>query len=95
MQAIDFKKGCYIGQENTARIKLKNKLRRRLLAVEAHGEVNIGDDLIFEKIKIGRILIDKPYPFALVKLFDPDFSDFKDKELICGTSKAKLKNLLI
>ena len=95
LSAIDFKKGCYVGQENTARIKLKNKLRRRLLAVEAHGEVKIGDDLIFEKIKVGRILIDKPYPFALVKLFDPDFLDFKDKELICGSSKAKLKNLLI
>jgi len=26
--AIDFKKGCYVGQENTARMKLKNKLRK-------------------------------------------------------------------
>ena len=86
LQAIDFKKGCYIGQENTARMKLKNKLRRRLLAIEAHGEVKIGDDLIFDKIKIGKILIDKPYPFALVNFFDPDFSKFKNKELICGTS---------
>ena len=25
-QAIDFKKGCYVGQENTARMKIKNKL---------------------------------------------------------------------
>ena len=28
LNAIDFKKGCYVGQENTARMKLKNKLRR-------------------------------------------------------------------
>ena len=28
LSAIDFKKGCYIGQENTARMKLKNKLRK-------------------------------------------------------------------
>ena len=34
LQAIDFKKGCYIGQENTARMKLKNKLRRRLLPIK-------------------------------------------------------------
>ena len=27
LNAIDFKKGCYIGQENTARMKLKDKLR--------------------------------------------------------------------
>ena len=31
LNAIDFKKGCYIGQENTSRIKLKNKLNKRLL----------------------------------------------------------------
>ena len=31
LSAIDFKKGCYIGQENTARMKLKNKLRKKLL----------------------------------------------------------------
>ena len=29
-----FKKGCYVGQENTARIKLKNKLSKRLLPIE-------------------------------------------------------------
>ena len=93
LQAIDFKKGCYIGQENTARMKLKNKLRRRLLAIETLGEVKIGDELIFDKIKIGKILIDKPYPFALVNFFDPDFSKFKNKELVCGKVKVKLKNI--
>jgi len=90
LNAIDFKKGCYVGQENTARMKLKNKLRRRLLAIKTDGEIKIGDDLNFGKIKIGKILIDNPYPFALIKLFDPDFSDFKDKELNCGNIKAKI-----
>ena len=33
LNAIDFKKGCYVGQENTARIKLKNKLSKRLLPI--------------------------------------------------------------
>ena len=28
LNGIDFKKGCYVGQENTARIKLKNKLSK-------------------------------------------------------------------
>ena len=31
LNAIDFKKGCYVGQENTSRMKLRNKVRRRLL----------------------------------------------------------------
>jgi len=92
LNAIDFKKGCYVGQENTARMKLKNKLRRRLLALKTNKEIKIGEDLNFGEIKIGKILINNPYPFALVKLFDPDFSDFKNKELICGNAKVKIIN---
>ena len=34
LNGIDFKKGCYVGQENTSRIKLKNKLSKRLLPIE-------------------------------------------------------------
>jgi len=34
LNGIDFKKGCYIGQENTARIKLKNKLNKKLFAIK-------------------------------------------------------------
>jgi folate-binding protein YgfZ len=92
LNAIDFKKGCYVGQENTARMKLKNKLRRRLLALKTNKEVEIGDDLNFGEIKIGKILIGNPYPFALVKLYDPDLSDFKDKELNCRNAKVKIIN---
>jgi folate-binding protein YgfZ len=92
LNAIDFKKGCYVGQENTARMKLKNKLRRRLLPLKTDKEIKIGEDLNFGEIKIGKILINNPYPFALVKLFDPDFSDFKDKELRCGNAKVKIIN---
>ncbi|MDC0618985.1 folate-binding protein [Pelagibacteraceae bacterium] len=92
LNAIDFKKGCYVGQENTARMKLKNKLRKRLLAIKTDGDVEVGEDLNFNEIKIGKVLIDKPHSFALVKLFDPDFKDFKDKELDCGKVKAKIIN---
>ena len=90
LQAIDFKKGCYIGQENTARMKLKNKLRRRLMAINAEGEVSVGDDLNYGEKKIGKILINKPHPFALIKLFDPNFSDFKNKKLTSGKIKIKI-----
>ena len=92
LNAIDFKKGCYVGQENTARMKLKNKLRKRLLAINADQEIQIGDDLNFGEIKVGKILINKPYSFALIKLFDPDFLNFKDKELSCGKAKVKIIN---
>ena len=41
LNGIDFKKGCYVGQENTSRIKLKEKLNKRLFPVNViEGEVN-------------------------------------------------------
>ena len=89
-QAIDFKKGCFVGQENTARMKLKNKLRRRLLPVESSKKLNVGDELIFDGSKVGKVLINGPYPFALIKLFDPDFEVFKNHEIETSYSKVKI-----
>ena len=90
LNAIDFKKGCYVGQENTARMKLKNKIRRQLMSIKTEKDLKIGDEIKYNDSVIGRILIDKPYPFALIKLFDPDFSDFKDKKLRINDSNAEI-----
>ena len=95
LSAIDFKKGCYIGQENTARMKLKNKLRRRLLPIETRDSVKIGDELKFNNTTIGKVLIDGAAPFALVKLFDPDFTEFNYKEISINNKKAKLINVFV
>ena len=51
LQAIDFKKGCFVGQENTARMKLKNKLRRRLLPLETSERLDVGAELKYENSK--------------------------------------------
>ena len=89
-QAIDFKKGFFIGQENTARMKLKNKLRRRLLPISSNEKLNIGDEVIYNDIKIGKILIDKPYPFGLIKIIDPDLEEFKNKKLLANKKECKI-----
>ena len=90
LQAIDFKKGCFIGQENTARMKLKNKLRRRLLPISSSEKLNIGDEILYNNKKIGKILIDKPYPFGLIKVLDPDLKEFESKELIVNNKQCKI-----
>ncbi len=91
LKGIDFKKGCYIGQENTSRIKLRNKLRRRLLPVhKITGEVSENEIIKYKDNEIGKIMISKPYTFALVKVVDPDLKEFSNKELICGNSKVKI-----
>jgi folate-binding protein YgfZ len=92
LNGIDFKKGCYVGQENTARMKLKNKLRRRLLPIKVDKKVSIGSEIKFNNIKIGKVLIGDPYPFALIKLFDPDFSEFSEKELFVNDNTVKIMN---
>ena len=90
LNAIDFKKGCYIGQENTARMKLKEKLRRRLLPISSTEKLNLGEEIFYNKIKIGKILIEQPYPFCLVKVIDPNIEDFENKELLANNKKCKI-----
>jgi folate-binding protein YgfZ len=90
LNGLDFKKGCYIGQENTARIKLKNKLSKRLFPVHLiKGELNQNDLIYNGEFEIGKILINKEYPFALVKYLDDHFNE--KNEFKCGSSIIKVK----
>ena len=90
LNAIDFKKGCYIGQENTARMKLKEKLRRRLLPISSTEKLNLGEEIFYNKTKIGKVLIEQPYPFGLVKVIDPNVEEFENKELLANNKKCKI-----
>ena len=89
LNAIDFKKGCYIGQENTARIKLKNKLSKRLLPIKLiEGKLKENEKIYNNNTEIGKILIDGEYPFALIKYLDKNFS--KDKVYKINNSTFKI-----
>ena len=91
LNGIDFKKGCYVGQENTSRIKLRSKLRRRILPIQkVEGEIFENDIIKYKDSEIGKVMIDKPYSFALVKIVNPDLKEFANKELICGNSRVKI-----
>ncbi len=83
LNGIDFKKGCYVGQENTARIKLKNKLSKRLLPIEIiDGKLSEDEIIYYNDIDIGKVLINEDYPFALIKYLNENFnkdSIFKSK----------------
>jgi len=78
LNGIDFKKGCYVGQENTARIKLKNKLSKRLLPFKVvKGKIEINEDIFFDNEKIGKILIANNFPFGLIKMKNNNFDFLK------------------
>ena len=90
LSAIDFKKGCYIGQENTARMKLKNKKRKKLFALTSDLNLEIGSEIIFNDNLIGKILIGNPYPFGLIDIFKINLTEIKGKEVLVGKHKAKV-----
>jgi len=88
LNGIDFKKGCYVGQENTARIKLKNKLSKRLLPVEIIDGNLSEDEIIYHNdIEMGKVLINDEYPFALIKHSNENFN----KDLVFKTKNGSLK----
>ena len=91
LNGFDFKKGCYVGQENTARIKLKNKLSKRLLPIKLiDGKLSEDEKIYNNEVEIGKILINEEYPFALIKFLDKNF----DKEQIFKSKNGKFKILV-
>ena len=90
LNGIDFKKGCYVGQENTARIKLKNKLSKRLLPIELiKGKLKESEPIYANNIEIGKVLINDEYPFALVKYLDNNFK--QDGQLKSENAVLRIK----
>ena len=83
LNGIDFKKGCYVGQENTARIKLKNKLSKRLFPLKIISGKLLEDEKIYNNdVEIGKVVINEDFPFALIKYLDQNFNKditFKSK----------------
>ena len=63
---------------------------KKLFAIKSNDKLKIGSDINFNSIKIGQIVIDEPYPFGLIKIVDPDFSEYKDKDLLINDSKSKI-----
>ena len=91
LNGIDFKKGCYVGQENTARIKLKNKLSKRLLPIKLiDGKLSEDEKIYHNEVEIGKVLINEGYPFALIKFLDKNF----DKNQILKSENGKFQILV-
>ena len=90
LNGIDFKKGCYVGQENTARIKLKDKLSKRLFPIEViEGDLSKDNIIHHENTELGKVLINNKFPFAIVKFKDKNFKF--EKIFKCGSASVKIK----
>jgi folate-binding protein YgfZ len=52
---VDFRKGCYVGQEVTARMKHKTELRKGLVTVEVQGRAPIGSAILAGERQVGTL----------------------------------------
>ncbi len=89
LNGIDFKKGCYVGQENTARIKLKEKLNKRLFPIKVLDGKIINEEIFLNEKSIGKVIIKNLNPFALIKLQDKKFNF--ENIYKCGNVKIKVQ----
>ena len=91
LNGIDFKKGCYVGQENTARIKLRNKLSKRLLPIQLiKGNLEEGASIFNNENEVGKVLINNDQPFGLIKYLSNHFNyetEFRSKNAIFKIKK--------
>ena len=55
LNGVDFKKGCYVGQEVTARMKHKSKLRKGLALVETTGIVPFDTPIYANNKIVGKV----------------------------------------
>lgn len=55
LNGVDFKKGCYIGQEVTARMKHKTTLRKGLVTVSLEGEASPGTEIVSDGKPAGTL----------------------------------------
>ncbi|MEY4343341.1 MAG: hypothetical protein RI970_33 [Pseudomonadota bacterium] len=91
LNGIDQKKGCYVGQENTARMHLKNKVNKRLFALQTiNGKVKEGQKINLDNEEIGKVLIDDLFPFALIKINKDNKNLIAGKELKTETASIKI-----
>ena len=91
INAIDWDKGCYIGQEITARMKYRALLKKSIRAIEIiSGKVNPGNKITNDANIIGEIIsCFNNLAIAMLKIEDAN-NAFK-KEKVLKTDSANLK----
>ncbi|MBH43195.1 MAG: hypothetical protein CMP25_00195 [Rickettsiales bacterium] len=79
LNGICWKKGCYMGQELTARSKYRANLKKRIFGIKVEGKLNKKKNEIFLNRKIvGHILTDNGcFGIAMIKITDAEVLNSK------------------
>jgi folate-binding protein YgfZ len=54
--AIDFKKGCFVGQEVASRMKRKTEVRKRTVFLQAETTASVGDEVKAGESTVGEVM---------------------------------------
>ena len=94
INAISWNKGCFVGQEITARMKYRALLKKQLYALELiSGNINIGDKIVEKGVNLGKVISKaNQYIFCMLKI-ELVKEKSKKKSLLEINSFATLKFL--
>ena len=56
LHGVDYKKGCFVGQETTSRMKRRGGVRSRAITVEVEGDPGSGEDVLAGDLRAGEVL---------------------------------------
>lgn len=83
INGVDFRKGCYVGQEVTARMKHKTELRKGLARVRVSGQAATGDEIVSGEKTVGQLLSRSGSEALAYLRFDRASGD-----MTCGTAQV-------
>ncbi len=83
--AVDFHKGCYVGQELTSRMKRRGQIKNRILPLRHNGTLMAGAEILSGELKAGEVLASShERSLGLMRL------DRCDGELTCNATAIYL-----
>ena len=89
MNGVDYKKGCFVGQEVVSRMKRMTDVKKRMRSVELTKEATAGDKIICEGRVVGNLVhVNKNYAMAVIR-----FDRLKNSEKLITVNNDKINIL--
>lgn len=85
LNGVDFRKGCFVGQEVTARMRHKTRLRKGLVTVRIDGEAPIGQEVTQDGRSVG-VLYSQSNGYAIAHL---RFDRLKSSTMQAGSASIE------
>jgi len=91
INAISWNKGCYVGQEITARMKYRALIKKSIMKISlVKGKIKTDDEIFFKNKKIGYMCsVDEDIGLAMLNIIDAKNSS--EENQILDTKDGKIK----